>query len=90
MIELGHLTLFSIEDVSQKLGVSKSSLSPFIKTGELKARRIGKSYFITEKSLEDFFECTYKIDLHSEDTSKDIQHIESVLNSMLEIKSVEQ
>lgn len=90
MIALGHLTIFTLEDVSEKLGVSKLTLNSFIKKGELKARRIGKSYFITEKSLEDFFEGVHKIDMHSEDTSKDIKQIESMLSSMLEIKSVEE
>jgi excisionase family DNA binding protein len=57
MIELGHIKVFTCEEVAERLGVSVRRIRSFIKTGQLKARRMGKTYYITEKRLEEFLEC---------------------------------
>ena len=57
MIEFGDIKVFTCEEVAERLGVSVRRIRSFIKTGQLKARKMGRTYCITEKKLEEFLEC---------------------------------
>ncbi len=45
---------FSPSEVCEMLGLARSSLSVYYRTGKLKAMKIGKHYRITRANLEDF------------------------------------
>ena len=45
---------FSPSEVCEMLGLARSSLSVYYKTGKLKAMKIGKHYRITRVALEEF------------------------------------
>lgn len=49
-----ELILYSPEDVAKILRVSRRSIYNYIKSGKLKAVKIGKEWRITEKNLIDF------------------------------------
>jgi excisionase family DNA binding protein len=57
MIELGSIKIFTDKEVADRLGVSVRRIRSFIKKGQLTARRVGKTFHITEKKLEEFLEC---------------------------------
>lgn len=48
------LILYSPEDVAKILRVSRRSIYNYIKSGKLKAVKIGREWRITEKNLIDF------------------------------------
>ncbi len=84
MIELGQLKIFTAEEVAQRLGTTAARIRSLIKKGELTARRVGKTYFITEKKLEEFLECGAEPNapvatVPAEDMSHDISRIDAIL-----------
>lgn len=54
--QIGSLTLYSVDDLHEKLGISKLTLRNYFKEGKLKGRKLGVSWYITEESLKDYFE----------------------------------
>ena len=48
--------VYDLKDLSRKLKINVRTLRLYIKRGELKAKKIGRAYYITEVSLNDFLE----------------------------------
>jgi excisionase family DNA binding protein len=46
--------LFSVEDTAERLGVSKYTISDWIKAGRLKGTKIGKFWRVKESDLQAF------------------------------------
>jgi len=83
MIEFGQLNIFTAEEVAQRLGTTAARIRSLIKKGQLTARRVGKTYFITEKKLQEFLECGAEPHISptmpAEDMSHDISRIDAIL-----------
>ena len=43
--------VYNLKDLSKKLKISVRTLREYCKSGELKARKIGKAYYVTEPNL---------------------------------------
>jgi hypothetical protein len=48
--------IYDLKDLSVKLKLGIRTLREYIKNGELKAKKIGKSYYVTEPNLMAFLE----------------------------------
>lgn len=48
--------IYNLEAVSKKLEISIRGVRDFIRRGQLKARLVGRSYFVTQKELDRFLE----------------------------------
>jgi predicted site-specific integrase-resolvase len=48
--------VYDLKSLSNKLNISIRTLREYIKAGELKAKKIGKAYYVTEHSLMDFLD----------------------------------
>jgi predicted site-specific integrase-resolvase len=46
--------VYNLKDLSKKLKISIRTLREYVKSGELKAKKIGKAYYVTEISLMAF------------------------------------
>jgi len=53
---LNNITLYELQEVAEKLKVGIRTLREYIKTGRLKAKRIGRSYKVTESELLRFID----------------------------------
>lgn len=53
--QIGNLTLYDLEELSVLLNITVFSLREYIKKGKLKAQKMGKRYFITQESLNEYF-----------------------------------
>jgi excisionase family DNA binding protein len=53
--QIGNLTLYDLEELSVLLNITVFSLREYIKRGKLKAQKMGKRYFITQESLNEYF-----------------------------------
>ena len=53
--EIGKITLYSTDELSEKLNVTVTTLRRYIKNGNLKARKVGGRWFISEEALREFF-----------------------------------
>ena len=48
--------IYRLKDLEKKLGLTIRTLREYIKKGELKARKIGRAYYVTESNLMAFVE----------------------------------
>ena len=51
-----EMPVYNLKDLSRRLKVSIRTLREHIKRGELKARKIGRSYHVTESNLMAFLD----------------------------------
>ena len=54
-IELDGLTLYTVEELSEKLSVSVNTIRDYIRSGKLKGRKMGIKWFISSDSLQEYF-----------------------------------
>ena len=54
--QIGNLTLYSIDDLHQQLGVSKMTLRAYLREGRIRGRKLGVSWFVTEEAIREYFE----------------------------------
>lgn len=54
--KIGDLTLFSIDDLHEMLGISKMTLRAYLREGKIRARKLGVSWFVTEDAIREYFE----------------------------------
>jgi putative resolvase len=54
------VTLYNVVEAAQELNVSKNTMHKWIKTGKIKAHKIGKPYYITETSIQDMMGPLFK------------------------------
>jgi excisionase family DNA binding protein len=52
---IGSIVLYSVDELNERLGVSKLTLRTYFRTGKLKGRKLGVSWYITEEALREFF-----------------------------------
>ena len=55
-IQIGQLRLYDLEELSEKLQINIRSLRRWIREGKIKAKKVGVKYYITEQSLNEYFE----------------------------------
>ncbi len=48
--------IYDLKSLSKKLNIGIRTLREYIKRGELKAKKIGKAYYVTEPNLMRFLE----------------------------------
>lgn len=54
--KIGNLTLYSVDDLHEMLGVSKLTLRAYIREGKIKGRKLGVSWYVTEDAIRAYFE----------------------------------
>lgn len=54
-IQLGNLRLYTLQELSKKFSLTLITLRNYIKQGKLKARKVGVRWYVTEKTLEEYF-----------------------------------
>jgi hypothetical protein len=68
--EVGGVEVLSLDEVSQKLGVKRASLLRCIRQGELVARKVGGSWFVTSKNLLAFLQSATAQKPHAPETAE--------------------
>ena len=51
---MNETPVYNLKDLSKKLKISIRTLREYIKSGELKAKKVGRAYYITEPKLMAF------------------------------------
>ena len=46
--------VYDLKDLCKKLKISVRTLRKYVKSGELKAKKVGKAYYVIEPNLMDF------------------------------------
>lgn len=53
--KIGSLTLFSVDDLHEQLGISKMTIRAYLRDGRLKGRKLGVQWYVTEDAIRDYF-----------------------------------
>ncbi|MTI89578.1 MAG: helix-turn-helix domain-containing protein [Balneolaceae bacterium] len=54
--KIGNLTLYSVDDLHEMLGISKMTLRTYLREGRLRGRKLGVSWYVTEEAIREYFE----------------------------------
>jgi excisionase family DNA binding protein len=55
VIKMGDLKIFTLDEVSKALGVTKFTLRKYIKEGKLSAQKVGGRWLISQEAISQFF-----------------------------------
>jgi len=59
-IQFGNLTLFSVEEISEKFNLHPVTVRRLFRQGRLQGRKVGKRWYLTEEALRSYFEAASK------------------------------
>ncbi len=54
MVKLERTTAYTVDEVAEMLKKTPSTVRRYIALGMLKAQKVGRPYYITDKALEEF------------------------------------
>mgnify|MGYP006425448247 FL=1 len=54
--KIGNLTLYSVDDLNQQLGISKMTIRAYLRDGKIQGRKLGVSWYVTEDAIRAYFE----------------------------------
>ncbi|WP_421773360.1 helix-turn-helix domain-containing protein [Gracilimonas sp.] len=52
---VGDLTLYSVDDLHEQLGISKMTLRTYLREGRIRGRKLGVSWYVTEEAIREYF-----------------------------------
>lgn len=53
--QVGNLTLYSVDDLHEQLGLSKMTIRAYLREGKIRARKLGVQWYVTEEALREYF-----------------------------------
>ena len=68
---IGSLTLYSVDDLHEMLGVSKMTLRAYLREGRLKGRKLGVQWYVTEEAIRSYFDEEGPENVHTKRTKSD-------------------
>lgn len=59
-IKINDLTLFDLQEISQKFGLTIDSIRSYIQAGKLKGRKFGVKWYVSARALEEYFSAPFE------------------------------
>lgn len=53
--QVGNLTLYSVDDLNEQLGLSKMTIRAYLRDGKIRGRKLGVKWYVTEEALREYF-----------------------------------
>ena len=53
---VGDLTLYSVDNLHELLGISKMTLRTYLREGRIRGRKLGVSWYVTEEAIREYFD----------------------------------
>lgn len=54
MLEIGNERAYDVQETAEKLNVTAQTIRNYVRCGRLKAQRVGRSLYISEKTLKEY------------------------------------
>jgi len=54
-VVIGDLRLYTLDEIQDKLSISRRTLFTYIKAGRLRAQRFGSVTYVSEEALKEYF-----------------------------------
>lgn len=81
--KIGELTLYSVDDLHEMLGISKMTIRAYLREGRLKGRKLGVSWFVTESAIRDYFEEPEESSPKAHTSKKQYRYIVQGINDLV-------
>jgi len=81
--KIGSLTLYSVDDLHEMLGVSKMTLRAYLREGRLKGRKLGVQWYVTEDSIREYFNEDSEMKPQKKDSKKEIIYVVQGVNDLV-------
>lgn len=53
--QVGNLTLYSVDDLHEQLGLSKMTIRAYLREGKIRGRKLGVQWYVTEEAIREYF-----------------------------------
>lgn len=53
--QIGSLTLYSVDDLHEHLGLSKMTIRAYLREGKIRGRKLGVQWYVSEEALHEYF-----------------------------------
>lgn len=54
-IELGKVTLFTVEELAERLDVQERTIREYLREGRLHGRKLAGRWYVTDEAIADYF-----------------------------------
>lgn len=82
--QIGNLTLYSVDDLHEQLGLSKMTIRAYLREGKIRARKLGVKWYVTEEALREYFAAPYEDQAEkSSNTPKNFRYILKGINDLV-------
>jgi hypothetical protein len=54
--QIGDMTIYRLEELEKLFDVKEYTLRQYVRERKLKARKVGKGWYVSSKALEEFFD----------------------------------
>lgn len=85
--KIGNLTLYSVDDLHDILGVSKLTIRAYLREGRLRGRKLGVSWYVTEDAIRQYFEEPHEGSDSAGDTTKSSGGVRYVVQGINDLVS---
>ncbi|MBN2730982.1 MAG: helix-turn-helix domain-containing protein [Balneolaceae bacterium] len=80
--QIGSLTLYSVDDLHEQLGLSKMTIRTYLREGKIRGRKLGVQWYVTEQALHEYFNEPVKEKPKSH-TGKNYRYIVQGINDLV-------
>ena len=81
--KIGSLTLYSVDDLHEKLGLSKMTIRAYLREGKIRARKLGVQWYVTEEALREYFNEPGSSSLSSNGSKASYRYIVKGVNDLV-------
>lgn len=82
--QIGSLTLYSVDDLHEHLGLSKMTIRAYLREGKIRARKLGVKWYVTEEALREYFnESSAATSKSSKKKPRDYRYVVKGINDLV-------
>jgi excisionase family DNA binding protein len=82
--QLGNLTLYSVDDLHEQLGLSKMTIRTYLREEKIRGRKLGVKWYVTEEALREYFgESTTSAKQKKNSKSKNYRYVVKGINDLV-------
>ena len=81
--KIGDLTLYSVDDLHELLGISKMTLRAYLRDGKLRGRKLGVSWYVTEEAIREYFDEPAEQPAPKKKSTKEYRYIVQGVNDLV-------
>ncbi|MEX0649070.1 MAG: helix-turn-helix domain-containing protein [Balneolaceae bacterium] len=81
--KIGSLTLYSVDDLHEILGISKMTLRAYLREGRLQGKKLGVQWYVTEEAIKRYFEVPLENQRKPEKDKKKLKYIIQGVNDLV-------